>query len=68
MIKLHSFFKSFGSKKVLRSLDLILDSGDSLTQMMTLYNEVSETEWWKQARIPDDLRKTPIYKKMEQVA
>ena len=28
MIKLHSFFKSFGSKKVLRSLDLILDSGE----------------------------------------
>ena len=28
MIKLRSFFKSFGSKRVLRSLDMDVDSGE----------------------------------------
>ena len=31
MIRLNSFFKSFGYKKVLRSLDILVESGEIVT-------------------------------------
>ena len=33
MIKLRNFFKSFGPKNVLRSLDLDIDSGEIIEQV-----------------------------------